>query len=235
MRKQFIYLSLAAAIFCSACKKDNYEAPNAGISGNIVDALTGKNVPQQTLNGAKIRLYQTDYKKPEPINSSIKADGSYANNFIFSGNYKVVAEGPFFYLDTLSLNIKGGVQRDLKVIPYMDLSCELVSKTSNSITVRVKVKRTPQGAQKIARVGLVVGTTAGVDINNYYNLNGTNNGRILENTEAISNEVVEGKTYEFTLSSLKPGTLYYVRGAARTINNGNFYNYAEMMRVTTNP
>ncbi|MBB2148236.1 DUF3823 domain-containing protein [Pedobacter gandavensis] len=235
MRKQFIYLSLAATLFCGACKKDNYEAPDAGISGNIVDALTGKNVPQQTLNGAKIRLFQTDFRNPEPINSAIKADGSYANTFIFSGNYKVVAEGPFFYKDTLNLNIKGNVQADLKVTPYMEVTCELVSKTSTSITVRVKANRTPNNTQKIARVAVVAGTTTGVDINNYYNVNGTSNGRVLENTEAIADAVVEAKTYEFTLANLKPGTSYYVRGAARTINNGNFYNYASMLQISTNP
>lgn len=235
MRKQFIYLSLVAAVFCGACKKDNYEAPNAAISGNIVDALTGKNVPQQTLNGAKIRLYQTDYKNPEPINSSIKADGSYANTFIFSGNYKVVAEGPFFYKDTVNLNIKGNVQQDLKVTPYMEVNCELVSKTSTSITVKVKANRTPDNTQKIARVAVVAGITAGVDITNYYNVDGLKNGLVVVNTEATADNVVEGDTYEFTLKSLKPGTLYYVRGAARTINTGNFYNYASMMQISTNP
>lgn len=235
MRKQFIYLSFAAAVFCAACKKDNYKAPDAGISGNIVDALTGKNVPQQTLNGAKIRLYQTDYKNPQPINFSIKPDGSYANTFIFSGNYKVVAEGPFFYTDTLFLNIKGDVQADLKVMPYLEVNCELVSKTSTSITVRVKTNRTAGNTQKIARVAVVAGTTASVDINNYYNVDGTKNGLVLVNTEAISDATVEAKVYEFTLANLKPGTSYLVRGGARTLNNGNFYNYAGMMQISTNP
>ncbi|WP_316751589.1 DUF3823 domain-containing protein [Pedobacter gandavensis] len=235
MRKQFIYLSLAVAVFCTACKKDNYKAPDAGISGNIVDALTGQNVPQQTLNGAKIRLYQTDYKNPQPINSSIKSDGSYANTFIFSGNYKVVAEGPFFYRDTISLNIKGNVVADLKVTPYMEVSAELVSKTSTSITLRIKAKRTPGNDQKIARVAVVAGLTAGVDINNYYNVDGTKNGLGVVNTEAISDAAVENDTYEFTLKNLKPGSLYYVRGGARTLNNGNFYNYAGMMQISTNP
>ena len=233
MKKQFIYLFLSLAVMISACKKDNYKAPDTTISGNVVDAATGANVPQQTLNGAKIRLYQTDYSNPQPINSSIHADGSYENDFIFSGNYKVVAEGPFFYTDTVKLNIKGSAKQDLKVTPYLTVTCQLLSKTASSITVKVKIKRSAQNTQKIARVAVIAGTTNSTDINNYYNLNTTNNGRVLENTEAVADADAITKDYTFTLSSLTPGTLYYVRGCARTINTGNFYNYAPMLEITT--
>jgi PBP1b-binding outer membrane lipoprotein LpoB len=237
MKKQIIYIALLfiASIFYG-CKKDNYEAPNASISGNIVDAATGKNVPQQTLNGAKIRLYQLGYNSliPQPISSSVKADGSYANNFIFNGKYKLFADGPFFLTDTVfNLSINGNTKQDLKVQPYLTLSCEVVSKTATSVTIKVNAKRSVGNTQKIARVGAAVGLTVAVDINNYYNVNASNNGRPLINTETDSDAAIEAKSYEFVIDKLKPNTLYYVRGAARTINNGSLFNYTDLIEVTT--
>ncbi len=218
------------------CKKDNYEAPNASISGRIVDSSTGKNVPQQSLNGAKIRLYQLGYGTliPQPISSSVNADGSYVNNFIFNGKYKLFADGPFFLTDTIfSLNINSNTKQDLKVQPYLTLTCEVVSKTTTSITLRVNTKRSVGNTQKIARVGAVAGLTVAVDVNNYYNVDASNNGRPLVNTEADGDAAIEAKNYDFVIERLKPNTLYYVRGVARTINNGNLYNYTNIVEVTT--
>ncbi|NQX41398.1 DUF3823 domain-containing protein [Pedobacter steynii] len=227
---------LFVATIWSGCKKDNYEAPNASVSGNIVDAATGKNVPQQTLNGAKIRLYQLGYTGliPQPISSSVNADGSYANSFIFNGKYKLFAEGPFFVKDTIfDLNINGNTKQDLKVQPYLTLSCEVISKTATSITIRVNAKRSTGNVQKIARVGAVAGLTTSVDVNNYYNLDASNNGRVLINTETDGDAAIEAKSYEFIIEKLKPNTLYYVRAVSRTINDGNLFNYTNVMEVTT--
>lgn len=222
---------LMAATLC-ACEKDNYKAPDASISGNIVDAA-GKNVPLQTLNGSLLQLYQTTYAKPEPINAAIHSDGTYANSFIFSGNYKIVVTGPFVYRDTLNVNINGNLRQDIKVQPYLAVTCEVVGKTATEISVKVKIKRDAQNGQKIARVAVVAGLSNSTDINVYYNVDNAGNGRVLENTEGLADDAAEAKEYLFKLTKLNPKTKYYVRGCARTINPGSFYNYATMLEVTT--
>mgnify|MGYP003499923882 CR=1 FL=1 len=228
MKKLFIYLPLAIALF-SACKKDNYESPDAGLSGNIVDATTGLNVPQQSnASGGYLHLFQTDYPKPSAIQSALKPDGSYSHNFLFSGNYKVVPTGPFTYLDTVTVAINGDTKLDIKVIPYLSITTEEVSKTANSITVRVKIAQSAQNTQKIARVTAVAAVFNSVDVNNYSGTQG------LTNLEAVANSAIVNNSYTFTLTGLKPNTLYYVRGGGRTINTGNYYNYSPMLEITTN-
>ena len=223
---------LATSLFLS-CKKDNYTAPNASLSGKIVDAATGAIVPQQTLNGAKIQLFQTSYSNAQPINSSVHSDGSYSNNFIFNGDYKIVAVGPFVYADTIQTTINGATTQDIKVRPYLDVTCEVVSVTNTSITLKVNIKRNAQDAPPINRVGVVAGITNSVDYFSFYS-NGTDNGKAFQNIDAsLPEEEVVTKDYIFTLSGLKPGTNFYVRGCARTSNSGGFYNYAPMREVMT--
>lgn len=228
MKKLFIYLPLALALF-SACKKDNYDAPDAGLSGNIVDAATGMNVPQQTnTSGGYLQLFQTDFPKPSAIQTALNPDGSYKNDFIYSGKYKVVPTGPFFYTDTVNVTISGATTLDIKVTPYLNVTTTEVSKTATSITVRVKVALPAGSTQKIARVLAVAAPFNTVDVNTYAGERG------LTNTEAVDNSTILNSSYDYTITGLKPNTKYYVRGGGRTINTGNYYNYSPMLAITTN-
>lgn len=233
MKKIYTLLTILGCVGIVACEKDNYKSPDGSISGNIIDKATGEKVPQQTLNGAKVRLYQTNYSKSEPISSSVHSDGSYANDFIFAAPYKIIAEGPFFYNDTVNVNVSQNTKQDLIVTPFLRVSCQLVSKTNNSITVKVNARLGEGNTQQIARTAVVASQSASLDINNFYNVDQKGNGRILVNTESLSNIKVQDSTFTFTLQSLKPGTKYFVRGCARTINAASYYNYAPMIEVTT--
>ncbi|MBG6234965.1 hypothetical protein IWX76_001533 [Pedobacter sp. CAN_A7] len=228
MKKIFIYIPLAIALF-SACKKDNYDSPDAELSGNIVDAETGIKVPQQTnISGGYLHLFQTDYPKPSAIQTALHPDGSYTRGFMFSGQYKVVPTGPFFYLDTVNVTVNGPTTLDIKVVPYLTITTEVLSKTGTSITVRVKVAQSAKSTQKIARVLAVAAPFHTVDVNNYAGSRG------LTDTEPIANAKVVATSYEYTITGLKPNTLYYVRGGGRTINTGSYYNYSPMLEITTN-
>jgi hypothetical protein len=229
MKQLFICFSFLLVILISACKKDNYKSPDAELSGNIIDITTGKNVPQQTnVGGGYLQLFQTDYPKPSAIQTALHTDGSYMHSFLFNGNYKIVPTGPFFYLDTLNVKVNGLTKIDIKVIPYLTVTCALLGKTSTSITVRVNVAQPAQSTQKIARVLAVAAPFNTVDVNNY-----TSN-RGLTNTEALDNATIVNTSYDYTISQLKPATHYYVRGGGRTINAGSYYNYSSMLEVTTN-
>jgi hypothetical protein len=237
MKTRFILTSFLLIMAISSCKKDNYQSPDAGLYGNIIDAATGKSVPQQTnVNGGYMQIFQTDYSTTPTANqTALHIDGSYTSDFIFSGQYKVVLTGPFFYIDTLKVKVSGKTKLDIKVVPYLNVSCELLGKTSTSISVRVRVTQPAQNTQKIARVAAVAGTFNTIDINNYDNVSQNGNGRAITNVQGVANTDVVVTNYDYTLSDLKPGTLYYVRGCSRTLNNGNYYNYSTMLEVTTNP
>lgn len=212
-----------------SCQKDNYEAPASTFKGKVLDKVTGELVPQQTINGGALRLFQTDItENSEAITSYFRSEGTFENKLLFDGNYKVVADGPFFYDDTLKIKINQFAAQDIIVRPYLYVTAELVSKTETSVKVKVTTTFGPGNTkQKIARVGVVAGLTNSLDINFF-------SAREQTNTEAIADQVVLGSEYIYELKNLKPKSTYYIRGAARTINAGSYFNYAPMLTVTTN-
>ncbi|QQD11646.1 DUF3823 domain-containing protein [Sphingobacterium sp. UDSM-2020] len=211
-----------------SCEKDNYEAPSSSLVGRLVDKQTGNTVPQQTINGGILRLFQTDLSDNAiAITSYFRSDGTFENKMLFDGNYKVVADGPFFYDDTVSVKINKVTNQDIQVRPFLYVTAELESTTATSAKVKVTTAFGPDNTkQKIARVGIVAGTTNSVDINFF-------SKRELTNTEQITDKEILETVYSYELKDLKPKTTYYIRGAARTINTGSYYNYAPILTITT--
>lgn len=231
MKNRYIYKALAISIGIlsfTACTKDNYEAPAASLSGQIIDVETNEPIPQQSINGGTLQLFQTDLvDNPTSINSVFKSDGSYQNSMLFNGNYKVVINGPFFYDDTVYMDVHGNTVQNLNARAYMHVDTEVSNITSTSATIKVKLRLGKDNdEQKIARVAAVIGTTNSLDINFF-----TQRG--LTDTEAIDNATITSSTYEYTFDGLEPNTTYYVRGGGRTINTGNYYNYAPLIEIKT--
>lgn len=228
-----------------ACGKDNYELPNASIQGVLRDATTNEPVNGVVGNGnfGDLQFFQTDYGVENPAGfttAGFKADGSYANATLFDGTYKLVPRGPYFYTDTTVVELKGNMEVDLKVVPFVYPTITIGEITANSITVKVKAQRNADAekiiAQQISNVVAVLGTTAGVNYNNYYVVNNNNTAyRFAENTSAIPNAEIANKEYSYTFANLQAGTRYFIRGAARVANNNpsSYYNYSDLKEVTT--
>lgn len=212
----------------TACSKDNYEAPTSSLFGQIIDVETNEPIPQQSINGGTLRLFQTDLvDNPTSINSTFQTDGSYSNSMLFDGNYKAVIDGPFFYDDTIYVDVRGNKEQNLHARAYLHVNTEVFNVTSTSATVKVSMRLgKDNNEQKIARVAAVIGTTNSLDINFF-------SQRELINTEAIENSEITSSTYEYTFEGLQPNTTYYIRGCGRTINTGNYYNYAPLIEITT--
>jgi hypothetical protein len=150
-----------------------------------------------------------------------------AHRMLFDGHYKMVADGPFFYDDTVKVNVNQLTTQDITVRPYLYVTAEVVSKTETSAKIKVKTTFGPGNTmQKIARVGVVAGLTNSLDVNFF-------SFRELTNTEAVADDAVLATTYVYELKDLKPKSTYYIRGVARTINTGSYYNYAPMLTITT--
>lgn len=225
--KSYIVAGLFVLGLFSACSKDNYQVPNASLYGEIIDEQTKELVPQQTINGGQLQLFQTDISdKATSINSVLQSNGDYRNDMLFDGNYKIVLNGPFFYDDTLSVKINGETKQDILVRAYLHVKSDVVEVTANSAKVKVHVLNGLNNDQKIARIAAVMGTTNSLDIN-FFSL------RELTDTESIDNEQLLNAEHTYEFKDLKPNTTYYVRAAARTINTGNYYNYSPMIEIKT--
>ena len=131
---------------CVFFKMDNYEGPNASISGRIIDSKTGDNVPTECKYGnffggaymgapttGYFSVYEKDYSEVYniPLEGTgtqywhIKYDGTYTNTKVFSGNYRIAALSDNFYpvtKDDVRIN-PGENVLDWTVTPY----CRIVN------------------------------------------------------------------------------------------------------------
>lgn len=122
MKKLIISLALllatiTATVSCSMLKLDNYDGPNAEITGNLLDVVTGEKVSLEaamsqtwswatwsmvtTIDYGAIVVYEQGYVpptwegKPEDYTGKdsgqpwlVRFDGQYTNTLIFAGTYK---------------------------------------------------------------------------------------------------------------------------------------------------
>src|SRR5687768_10568762 len=87
--KKLLVISLFALTAFSACKKDNYEGPDAGLSGKFIDAETGELVQQDIIRGTQIEMIEHGYDPVSPQFLIVKTDGTYENSLLFANTYTV--------------------------------------------------------------------------------------------------------------------------------------------------
>ncbi|MDV3755553.1 hypothetical protein CMU20_11005 [Elizabethkingia anophelis] len=207
---------------------DNFEAPEASFTGRIISTATGKPVPGQEPNGARIRMYEGGkYNGKVPIDFWVTQSGAFVNKTLFSGTYKVIAEGPFQRADTLALNLASSSSHDFSVTPFLELNVEIVQKKENAVVVKYKIDQSPE-KRKILRRAVLVSNRPYVDITNFIN----SSPSPFINTAGIPDSELAGKEFVTEITGLSKGVQYYVRSASRCDNPNSFYNYSEIIPFT---
>jgi len=117
---------------CSLFEMDNYDGPNASVTGNIIDSKTGENVQMEAifkmgfggsiskLQDGFFSVYQLEWDYEKAQYWLIKYNGSYANTEIFAGKYRLDASSNNFY-PVIKDNVefkKGDNTLDWEVVPY---------------------------------------------------------------------------------------------------------------------
>jgi hypothetical protein len=207
------------------CTLDNYDAPNAALTGRLVDSETNEGMQTQIPNGARIRIYEfynNDWSL-QPYDFWVKQDGSFENQSVFAGKYRIVAEGAFAAIDAIETDISGTKNLDIKVTPYLRLSINATPGSGGEVTLSTQISRTAN-APKIRTLSFLCSKTAYVDKNVFVkkadiDLNAVDDGEIVS------------KTYSETLTGLTPNTTYYVRIGAFANNPASHYNYSRIVEV----
>ena len=215
------FLALGCGVV--SCEYDNFDEPQTTIQGRIVDA-SGNLVPTQQPNGTRIQLYDQAYENEQPIAFWGMPDGTYEYTRIFSGSYKVIANGPFFPIDTLVTDIQNIKNLDIEVVPFLSLGDISAERNGSDVEVAFSISRT-QVVGKINKLAVFVNTTPFVDSNNFINSNAESDVSGMSDDDLLNN--VQQKV----ISGLDPGEKYYIRAAARAANSGNYYNYSEMIEL----
>lgn len=216
--------SICAVLSFQACKLDNYDRPNATLTGKIIDAETNESVQTQYKDGTRIRLYEFYNQEwsVQPTNFWVKQDGSFENKAVFAGKYKVLAEGAFHPIDVIEVDISGMKNLDIKVTPYLRLTINATPVT-DGVTLSTKVTRTAS-SPKINTITFLCGETPYVDKSTFAKKADKDVSK-LQDSEIVSEAFTE------TLTGLQKGKTYYVRAGALAINPANHYNYSEIIKV----
>lgn len=213
----------------ASCELDNFEGPDASISGAFYDIETGKLVEQDIINGTKIKYEEQGWNNPEQQTMVVKCDGTYQNTKIFSGKYDFYFEESNFIPPVRLINheIKAGDNRlDFTVQPYIRIPGSVIKREGNKIVARFIVA--PTVNMPVESIGLFAHTDYAVGAELAH----------VKTQVSINAVVSEPTTYtlEINLNDksdiLKSGKTYYFRVGAKIKATGAKYNYAKALQIT---
>ena len=147
----FVFLVTALALF--SCKKDNYDAPTAGLGGSFIDVQTNELVEQDIIRGTTIEIIEHGYDPATPQYLVVKNDGTYDNALLFANTYTVKpVRGNFVAVDPQDVNINGQTTLDFKVTPYIRVKEAHIDVSGTKVVATFKLQQNVAG--NIRKIGL---------------------------------------------------------------------------------
>ena len=244
---KYFALSLFLLAGLASCEDDNYDAPSETFRGSVVDAAT-KEPFQTAIGNTGVRISMMEYSwsdNPTPYYMYCMPDGRFNNTKIFEGRYGIKPEGAFVPLQEETIDIKGTVEKNYEVEPFLRIAWvgEPVLNANGTATIQVKVSRgtaNPSYQQPLKEAWLFVSETQYVgDFSYSTNYSTKLSGSTLptlDQTVTITtgwpSGIGTGSQRTFPAYSRK----YFLRVGARTdiqVNSTNVYNYTTVKEITT--
>ena len=245
MMKKILYsLLTGVAAFCiSSCMEiDNFDAPDAHVTGRLIDSTTGETYITDHTD-THIRIWEKSYSvNPTPQDIPVKGDGTYNNSKLFAGTYDMLPyDGPYWPADTafnVPIGAKGTVQ-DFTITPYLkivDFKTELDGITL-TMSCRLQAPLTEKNGLALPQVLEIrpflsltqyCGNANKIDYyaSNDFRINLRRTwDRIDTNGDGISDD-----TYTISVE-LKKGYSYNVRMGANVNDTYTKFNYSEIVRI----
>lgn len=209
-----------------SCELDNYDGPNATISGRIIDRETGELIQQDVINGTQIEYQELGYENPAYQYMIFKADGTYTNNLMFAGDYTMqVKRGNCIETELAEITVKGNTVYDFEVTPYLRIKNLHIEREGDNLVAYFNVQQTTDNI--VTNMGLYghLNPQAGQPMNDAK----------VEWTPYM--KLDESIVYTLTLNIpanshvLKAGNEYYFRVGAVVDAPEAKYNYAAPIRI----
>lgn len=219
--KKLIYTAFLF-LMLFGCSIDNYESPNAVLSGKVIDNVTNEMVENGGANGGTvIHVFEGNSRQPIICNSF--PDGHFVNAAFFSGSYKIIAIGAFKMVsDTIHVSVSDNKEVEIKVLPNVRLKASIVNREASSITVKVEYEKVHE-SQVLNELCVVWSTYPNP---NMFTFSGGG-----QKIEKVSSQNLSSGEKIFVISGLDQGLNYYIRAAARTNAAGNYYNYSKPIQT----
>jgi hypothetical protein len=223
---KFRSILFLAIIALASCKKDNYDAPNAGLSGNFFDAATHELVQMDIIRGTQIEFIEHGYANPQSQYMIVKNDGTYANTLMFANTYTIKMREPnFIPIPEQEIVVNGQTKLDFQVTPYIRVKDVSIVKNGTKIVATFKLQQNV--INNVSKIGLYAHSDS----------------RVGEPMRAVSKEqsigAVTNPATVYTLeidvtaypNELKAGNNYYFRVGAFIDIGGTKPNYAPAVKL----
>jgi len=217
MKMRNIFYLLLIIMSVASCSVDNYDAPNATLSGKVIDNVTNGMIENGGVNsGTIIQIFEGNSK--QPILSNSFPDGRFENAVLFPGNYKLFTIGAFRIVgDTTRISITDNTEVEIKVLPNVRLKATLQSFVGTTATVKVEYSKV-HADQTLNQLAVVWSTINNPNLFTFFGGG--------QKTETVTSQNLTTGEKIFTITGLTAGTKYYIRAAGRTFAPGNYYNYS---------
>jgi len=223
---KFKSLLLIALVALASCEKDNYDAPDAGLSGKFTDATTGELVEQDIINGTQIEVIEHGYEPFERQYLIVKVDGTYENSLMFANTYTVQPlRGNFINIDPQDVEIRKGTVLDFSVTPFIRVKNATITKNGTKVVATFKLEQTV--INNVRKIGLYAHSDSRVGEPMRLHA-------VEQNLNAPSDP---NQTYTIEMdlpsvsSTLKPGNDYYFRIGALIDIGGAKPNYVKAVKI----
>lgn len=233
MKRYKLFITMIACchiLFFASCdlfKLDNYDGPNATISGGIYDQETRELIQQDIINGMQIEYIEHGFDNPHTQYMIVKVDGTYRNDIMFANTYTIrPVRGNFTAVEEEEIVVKGNTIHDFYVQPYIRIKNAKIEKEGAKIVATFNIQQTVPN--NVKRIGLF----AHPETNVGYPINTVNS------VQEINSSTIEGTQYRLEIDlnahtdKLKIGKQYYFRVGALIDAGEAKYNYAPAVRIT---
>jgi hypothetical protein len=222
----YLPVVLSFMMLAYSCELDNYDYPDAQLSGTIIDSETNEPVQSDLINGTTIKITEHGY---DPVSSQylrVKNDGSYANTLLFSNTYTVQpADRNFVQIDEQDIKIGKNTILDFRVTPYIRVQDASITKEGNNIVATFRLQKMTPDA--VGRIGLYAHSEpiVGEPI------------RLVASERVLNRQVDEDEVHKIVINLarntalLKPGQSYFFRIGALSGFGGAKFNYAPAQQI----
>ena len=260
--KRILYLiaGISAMVAVSSCdmfKYDNFDGPNAQITGNLLDIKTGEKIGVEagqttafdwstwsnvtTTDAGALVVVEQGWAAQADQFWLVRFDGQYTNNIVFAGTYKFSTKKiPCYESENNEFTLAKGKNRmDISLLPF----CRIIDPKIKYDAAAKKIVASfyvelgdPSKANQISNVALCANTQVFVGCN-YQNLAKNDGGAKAKNVkpgELITLEIdtqapANGDLFKYTQDR-------YVRLAAMAVGNGengqNLYNFSPIYKIS---
>lgn len=151
-----------------SCGKDNYDAPDATLTGRVTfnDAPVGVRGSNESV---RLQLWQDGFETREPIDVYVAQNGSFSAA-LFDGQYKLITvpgNGPWQHsADTVVIDVNGHTEVEFPVDLYYDLGEVTYQLSGETLTASFDVQQLVED-RSLDEISLLIGNTKFVDVGHF--------------------------------------------------------------------